>query len=179
MDAGSGVSSAPAERGTELAEVLREAESHRPPEPPPAPASPGSAGDDPEQEVVHRVSDMIAAGQGAPAGEQADLLKSLTAEDVADFLELAFGLVAYRRGDHWKLSPEESKRIGAWVRKAIERHGIEWVARWLPDIMAGALLGYAILKRVDKDRAIAAEKKLKAADKPADRKDASGATHTG
>lgn len=177
MGAASVASSAPAAPGTELAEVLREAEAYRPPEPPP-PASPGSAAVDPEQEVVHRVSDMIEAGQGTPASEQADLLKSLTAEDVADFLELAFGLVAYRRGDHWKLHPEESKRIGAWVRKAIERHGIEWVARWLPDIMAGALLGYAILKRVDRDRAIAAEKKLQAANKPADRKDGpSGATN--
>lgn len=82
-------------------------------------------------------------------------LQDLTREDVQDVLELAFSLIAIRRGRHWQLDPEESARIGLWVHKAVERHGVAWVGKWLPDLMAAGLLVYAVRRRLDLDAQLA------------------------
>lgn len=150
----------------ELDQAIAAGEAARPEPPPPPPQL-----DPHETEVVHKVSEFVEAAdaeeQSGKGGEHAQLLQELTAEDVADFLKLGFSLVAFRRGDHWVLSEQEADHIGRWVKKSIERHGVEWVAKWLPDIMAGALLGYAIVRRVEVDTKIAKQKKDAAGSKAA------------
>lgn len=90
-----------------------------------------------------------------------DRLQNLTQEDVVDLLELAFSLVAIRRGEHWQMKPEESGRIALWVHRAVERHGVAWVGKWLPDIMAAGLLTWAIKKRLDVDEKLAPKPETK------------------
>ena len=102
-----------------------------------------------EEQSVERVVDELAAKAGT-AG-----VGILTAEDVADALGLCFALVASARGPHWELTEPERERIGKWAAKAIERHGVDWLGKFLPDVCALSLLSYAILKRLQLDRALA------------------------
>lgn len=88
-------------------------------------------------------------------------LQGLTREDVQDVLELVFSLIALRRGPYWELSKEEAERISLWTHKAVLRHGVEWIGRWLPDIMAAGLLVWAIRKRVELDKRVAAGEDVK------------------
>lgn len=150
----------------ELDQAFAAGEAERPEPPPPPPPQLDPA----ETETVAKVSEFVETmDREQPAGaDHAQLLTELTAEDVADFLKLGFSLVAFKRGDHWVLSDQEAEHIGRWVRKAIARHGVEWVAKWLPDIMAGALLGYAIVRRVEVDNKLAAQRKAATKDKAAE-----------
>lgn len=116
---------------------------------PPAPVIPPE-----EAELVQRVSE---AAEHLEGDQSAEYLATLTADDLVDLVELAFSLVALKRGEHWQLAHEEGVRIGKWARKAIERHGLGWVGKWLPDVMVSALLAYQILKRVERDKELAAE----------------------
>jgi hypothetical protein len=85
---------------------------------------------------------------------QPEVASALTADELADILELVFELVALRRGDHWRLEPREKARIAKWLHKSAERHGgLEWLARYAPDIITGALLAGAVYRRVKVDRA--------------------------
>lgn len=142
----------------ELDQAIAAGEANRPAPPVPPPA----AEPDPATEALHKASDFVETmdqGAAAATADRAQLLAELTQEDVEDFLKLGFSLTAFRRGDHWTLSDEEAAHISKWVRKSIERHGVEWVAKWLPDVMAGALLGYAIVRRLEIDKKLKADRK--------------------
>lgn len=112
-----------------------------------------------EAELVARVSE---AAEHLEGDQSAEYLATLTADDLVDLVELAFSLIALKRGEHWALAHEEGVRIGKWARKAIERHGLAWVGKWLPDLMVSALLAYAILKRVERDKELAEQGKREA-----------------
>jgi hypothetical protein len=88
-------------------------------------------------------------------GENPDVLGKLTQEDVREMIALPFAIVAVQRGEHWKLpaETEEAALIGKWVWRAVERHGWNAVASWMPDVLAVALLVNAIAKRVQLDKA--------------------------
>lgn len=144
-----------------------------PPSPPGAPAF-STASSEPELAALEREIEAAvpppAAEPGRPDVEAVvdtlgkvaelnnDALAQLGADDCADLLEMGFGLVADQRGKHWEMTKPESTRIGAWMAKAVQRHGWEWLNKWLPDIMAALLIGLAVTKRVELDR------KLKAAE---------------
>lgn len=89
---------------------------------------------------------------------QPELAAQITPDEMADMLELVFELVALRRGEHWRLEAREKDRLAKWLHKSAERHGgLEWLARYAPDIITGALLAGAVYRRVKIDRAPAPE----------------------
>ena len=101
----------------------------------------------PDTEAMLDVADKLA--------ESPELVADLTPDDVADLLALGFDLVAERRGEHWRLQDREKERIAKWAHKAIQRHGLEWLGQWMPDVMTGLLLLAAVVSRVQVDRELA------------------------
>lgn len=128
---------------------IQEDTAERAPAPPPPP----------EVEVHDREGELEDEAARMEERVQAHLT-DLTREDIADVLGLAFALIAARRGPHWKLEPEteEARRISLWVHKAVERHGVAWVGKWLPDLMAAGCLVYAVRRRLDKDLELAGDR---------------------
>ena len=103
-------------------------------------------GDSPA-DVLEQTVDAIA--------EHPELVAELAPEDVADLLGLAFDLVAERRGPHWRLEDKEKERIARQLQKSALVHGMDWLGKYLPDVLAVALLAYAVLQRVQVDRDLA------------------------
>jgi len=116
------------------------------PEPTPAPgpeqSAPGPSDDDRAGALIDHI------------GEHPELLQDLTDEDVAEFCEMVFGIVAEGRGKHWEMpaTSPEAKRIGKWMSKAVQRHGWAWIGKWLPDILSLALLLNAVTRRAKLDK---------------------------
>jgi hypothetical protein len=104
-----------------------------------------------EHEVLDRLERLA---EGDPAELAA--LESLTADDIADLCELSFGLVADIRGKHWELNPRSAQRLAKWFKRSLDRHGWQWAAKWLPDVVALLLLGFEVWKRWEQDKEIAA-----------------------
>lgn len=92
-------------------------------------------------------------GQGGeePQPEQ----PTLGGEELAFIFEIGFGVVAGRRGAHWKLSSEEAQQLGAATDAVLQKY--------LPDIQTGpevALVltaGMVFLPRIMTDQQLAAE----------------------
>ena len=152
----SGSDVSPADVG-ELAQIAAEIRAAAPPAPAPGPA--GAAADELADELVG-VAERVAEGDGK-------LIEALTADEWSDLFELLFGLTADFRGAHWELTPRAAARLGKWVKRSVDRHGWEWVAKWMPDVMALGLLSYEIAKRVRTDRELAAAAGPKPVEEPA------------
>lgn len=102
--------------------------------------------------------------QGADAGEdvedlaeelgQLDVAADLSAEEIADFFQLVFALVADKRGKHWELPDRSAARIGRWGHKVLERHPelLAWLSKNLPELVFGILLAVEIGQRYAEDR---------------------------
>lgn len=120
-----------------------------------AAASPAAAAEA-EQDLLDR-AERFASDPAALAK-----LEGMTEEEIADLLELGFGLVAEFRGPHWEIHQRAARRVAKWGKKSLDRHGWEWAAKWLPDVMAVALLAFEIGKRVREDRAVKLAKDIKA-----------------
>jgi hypothetical protein len=143
-----GSSAPPQANDAELAAVAAEIRAQAPPPAAAAPA-PGAAE---REEALIDVTARMAEGDVA-------LLAQLTEEDVAAIFELGFGVAADYRGPHWEMpaASPEAVRLAKFVKRSIDRHGWEWLAKWVPDVMAVLLLGYAISKRWQRDQELAAE----------------------
>lgn len=96
-------------------------------------------------------------GQPEPEPEQ----PTLGGEELAFIFEIGFGVVAGRRGAHWKLSSEEAQQLGTATDKVLEKY--------LPDIQTGpevALVltaGMVFLPRLMTDQELAAKAETEAA----------------
>jgi hypothetical protein len=108
-----------------------------------------------EDALVDR-AERIIAGDGSE-------LADFDAADFADFYQMAFGMRADVAGKHWELSDKQARRLGAWTKRVIDKHGVQWVMKFAPELCALLLLGWEIGKRVRIDRVNAAEKKAEAA----------------
>jgi hypothetical protein len=85
------------------------------------------------------------------------MLDDLTEEEIGDLFSLLFGLAAVKRGPHWELPDRNAARIGKWVKRAIRIHGMQWLEKWIPDLMALGLISYELFKRVREDARLVAE----------------------
>ena len=94
------------------------------------------------------------------------VLALLTEQELADLLELGFGLVADQRGAHWELTGKRSLRIAKWLKLSLEKHGevLKWIASFLPELVTALLLTYEIWTRVKRDGELKAKKKEGPAD---------------
>lgn len=148
-------STAPSSNSGDAAELDRldaQIVADTPPEPetpPPADAPPQPAPD--PADTAAAVLDHI--------GEHPEALEKMTEADVRDLLELVFGFVATSRGKHWEMPDDgdEARRIGKYIMRSLDRHGWATAGKWLPDLLAVALLVNAIAKRARQDKATRAE----------------------
>src|SRR5689334_22483139 len=109
-----GVSSLTPGTAEELASVQAQVIGAIPPAPEPQPAP--SADDDSPDALLGEVEKIA---------KDPSILADMSEEEIALVAELLFGLVSDWRGPEWEM-PAESKaarRIAAWARKSIERHG--------------------------------------------------------
>jgi len=98
-------------------------------------------------------SEFIPNGEGSrPEPEQ----PQLGGEEIAFILEIGFGVVASRRGDHWKLQSEEAKQLGTATDKVLQKY--------LPDMQTGPEVALVLtaamvmLPRIMLDQQLAADK---------------------
>ena len=118
-----------------------------------------AAGDDAEGPLLDQ-AERIAMGDP----EALKALEDLTEADLADLFELGFGLVAdLRQRKHWELSAKSAQRLGRCFKRSLDRHGWQWAAKWMPDVLSALFLGFEIAKRVQRDREIAAAAQAKPA----------------
>lgn len=71
----------------------------------------------------------------------------LPVETVVAMVALPFDLIAKRKGEHWKLSEEESKQIGTLTAKVLTKNVPEWLDKWGDEIALATVLGMAIVGR--------------------------------
>jgi hypothetical protein len=146
----------------ELAQLEREIGETAPPPPPPPPAEPEPEDEDELPEVAEQFLEHPEQG--------IDRLAGLDAQDLADVCQLAFGLAADRRGEHWELGDKSAARLGKWLKRLIDKYGLAWLKQWLPEHMTGLLLAFELWKRFKEDRRLAREaeaRRAKAAPAPA------------
>ncbi|MAK42706.1 MAG: hypothetical protein CMN80_00935 [Spongiibacter sp.] len=80
---------------------------------------------------------------------------TLGGEELAFIFQVGFGVVASRRGDHWKIADDEAQQLGAATDAVLQKY--------LPDIQTGpevALVltaGMVFLPRIMTDQQLAAE----------------------
>lgn len=134
-----------------------------PPAAPPGPAAAPEA----DAEVHDRRTEPLEEDLDRLSGKSLDELEralgELEEEDVADIIQLGFGLLADSPGmEHWEISPARATRLARWVKRVLDRHlgTLGWVKAWLPEIMTGLLLGYEIWTRIriGKQKRAAAQK---------------------
>lgn len=141
---------APAASDAELGRIIGEIKASAPTvEAPPAGAAPGATAANADEEALLGIAERLAEGD-------ATVLDDLTPEDIGDIFSLLFGLAADQRGPHWELPDASARRIGKWVKRSIERHGWDWLLKYIPDVMAIGIVTYEIGKRVRMDRQLAA-----------------------
>lgn len=84
-----------------------------------------------------------------------DKLRHLSASDISKLLRLLFSMVALRRGDWWNLPKEDADEIAGWAEQLVQDLGLEWLGLWLPRLMTGGLLAFAITERLRLDKVAA------------------------
>ena len=89
--------------------------------------------------------------EGAPAG---DLLDEAT---IRMFLQVPFDFIAARKGEHWKLSPEELAALAPVAVKVSNKYAPELMKRWADELALSVILGMIFLKRVNLDTKKAAK----------------------
>lgn len=121
--------------------------------------------------------ELVAAADRLADG-QLGVIAELTEEELGDVFALIFGAVAdYKEaqmkeatgqdglGKHWELSPKSGRRLGKWLKKSLAIHGMEWLEKWLPDVLLVVFVWSEIAARRRMDAAIlAAHPALKAGD---------------
>ncbi|WP_269619949.1 hypothetical protein [Zhongshania sp. BJYM1] len=99
-------------------------------------------------------SEYIPNGEGAQARPEPEQ-PQLGGEEIAFILEIGFGVVASRRGDHWKLKSEEAAQLGTATDKVLQKY--------LPDLQTGPEVALVLtaamvmLPRIMTDQQLAAE----------------------
>jgi hypothetical protein len=116
--------------------------------------------DTPEDELVDLAVEKLDEFAKRPE-EVERVLALLTEQELADLLELGFGLVADQRGPHWEITSKRSLRIAKWLKLSLEKHGevLKWVASFLPELVTALLLTYEIWTRVKLEGELKAKKK--------------------
>ena len=98
-----------------------------------------------------------APAAAAPEPSPAELLDEAT---MKMFLAVPFDFIAARKGEHWKLSPEESAALVPLACKVANKYAPAMLARWADELALAAIAGMILLKRVNHDAEKAkAEKK--------------------
>ena len=69
-------------------------------------------------------------------------------EVITECFAFLFDSLADRRGAHWKMTPDETKRLGELTNRVIGKHAPEWLAKWGDEIALATLLGYAVGTRL-------------------------------
>lgn len=169
----------PLELGAVRAAVLEDTPAPAP-EPPPAQLPPGPAAGQPRAEVHDARTEPIDDDEEIRAtidGIEA-ALKDLTEQDLADFIQLGFGLIADSKPPkpEWEISEPRARRLALWAKKVIDRHpdALQWLRQYFPELVLGLILGYEVWTRLRLTRKrMAAEKATsapakEAADAPAD-----------
>jgi hypothetical protein len=144
---------APPAEPEEVTRAVAEIRAAAPPAlpPPPPPPGPGLESDELTEPLIDR-AERFAEGDLSE-------LEKLTSQDIADVFDFLFGLAADWRGPHWELTPRESTRLGKWVKRAIDRHGWAWIAKYLPDAMALGLVCYEAGRRLRIEAKLVQERK--------------------
>jgi hypothetical protein len=123
-------------------------------EPPVAP--PGAEPPPPDDELEDTIDAKVTELEEHP--ERIDELAAFDEQDLADVCQLAFGLAADRRGPHWELPDKSAKRLGKWLKRLIDKYGLEWLKRWLPELATALFLAIEITSRLREDARIAKRK---------------------
>lgn len=116
------------------------AETLPPPSPEPPAGQPQDSGDRTAEGIEEILSD--------PAALEARL-SELGEEDLADTLQLAFGLAAEQWGEECELSDPRARRLARWGKRVLDRHPdwLPWIRQNLPEVMFCVLISWEIFSR--------------------------------
>jgi hypothetical protein len=136
---------APAELAAAQQETAEQFADVPPPPPPPPPAGEPRVEEDDAGAGVEDLAEEL---------EHIDVAADLSEEEIAEFFELVFALIAEKRGKHWELPDRSAARLGRWGHRVLERHPelLAWLAKNLPELVFGVLLAVEIGQRYAEDR---------------------------
>lgn len=111
-----------------------------------------------EQQTYENLNAFSGEGEFIPGNDgpnpQAEEMQ-LGGEELAFIFEIGFGVVATRRGDHWKIKPDEAQQLGTATDKVLQKY--------LPNMQTGPEValcltaGMVFLPRLMMDQQIAAQ----------------------
>jgi hypothetical protein len=104
----------------------------------------------------------------AAAKLKAKVSSAFGEEDIQAALELAFWLVAMRRGPHWELTKPEGEKLGHWLHRSLAKHErlLAFIERWGTEVITAGLFVGVIRERLEKDAELE-DKQRAAQPKPA------------
>ncbi len=112
--------------------------------PPPSPEPPAGQPQDPGDRTAEGIEEILSD----PAALESRL-SELGEEDLADTLQLAFGLAAEQWGEECELSDPRARRLARWGKRVLDRHPdwLPWIRQNLPEVMFCVLLSWEIFSR--------------------------------
>lgn len=91
-----------------------------------------------------------------------EIVDLIDAETVKAVVSFGFDVIATRKGEHWKLSPEEKENVGRLSTRVINKRGGEFLKQWGDEIALSVCVVMAVGARIQTDKRIAEEQKISA-----------------
>lgn len=117
------------------------------------------------KDPIDKLDDELAAMETETATAEAVAPDPTIAPELLDeatlrlILSMPFDFIAARKGEHWKLSPEELAAVAPLAAKVANKYAPAILARWADEIALVSVFGIILIKRVNVDNAKSAEEK--------------------
>lgn len=118
------------------------------------------------QKKIGRPTKAVAEAKAQTAAEVADAEHAAKLErDAAEaapliehFLNVVFGIVAARKGDHWALDAKEAKDLSLAAARVAAKYEPDWLKKYREEIALGSIALVTLVPRWTKDKEIAKQR---------------------
>lgn len=104
-----------------------------------------------EHEIREEFPPRVDPAPGPVPEPAPDLLDPATVEML---LAIPFDYIAARKGDHWKLSPEEKAALSPVTAKVLNKYAPTILSRWADEVALATVLSLVVIKRTNIDKEI-------------------------
>lgn len=98
-----------------------------------------------------------AEADAALAKQQADMICAAVAEALPELVSWPFDVVAARRGEHWKISTDEKRRLSNALAPVVNKYLPDWLTKYPEELVLGVVVLMIVGPRYKKDKEIEAK----------------------
>lgn len=139
-------------------------EKEKPPIPDPLKDSPPTVETEPlgkKKTGRPRKADLEAKRQAeidaAEAKKQADMICAAVADALPELVSWPFDVVAARRGEHWKISTDEKRRLSNALAPVVNKYLPDWLTKYPEELILAVVTLMIVGPRYKKDKEIEAK----------------------